>query len=132
MSHEKIKHISIIRDKIMITSAPSNEWPLQYREWEAKRLSLILQTEGVRAVEKEILFNYFSGTMQGGRRFTAAIRLAEKAGIITDHYGQYLRCCENETYRDQFLQLLYNFLPSQDSQYTVSNRTNEIQQQLFQ
>jgi len=39
-----------------------------------------LREKGRKAVEMEILFDYFSGLMQGGSRFPKAIEAAEKNG----------------------------------------------------
>ena len=78
MSHEKVKRISIIGTEVFIDSAASNVWPLEYREAKSERLTAILREKGRKAVEMEILFDYFSGMMQGGSRFPKAIEAAEK------------------------------------------------------
>lgn len=59
MSHEKVKRISIIGTEVFIDSAASNVWPLEYREAKSERLTAILREKGRKAVEMEILFDYF-------------------------------------------------------------------------
>lgn len=63
MSYEKVKRISIIGTEVFIDSAASNVWPLEYRETKSERLTAILRKKGRKAVEMEILFDYFSGMM---------------------------------------------------------------------
>ena len=110
MSHEKVKRISIIGTEVFIDSAASNVWPLEYREAKSERLTAILREKGRKAVEMEILFDYFSGMMQGGSRFPKAIEAAEKDGAITDHREQYDKCRIDPVYREQFLNTLHAYL----------------------
>ncbi len=133
MSHELVKSILVIDNKVIIESAASDEWPQRFREWEAERLTELWNTQGRRAVEMELLFNFFSGWMQGNNNFTSAIKAAEEARIITDHHGQYLQCCENRVYRTQLLQLLHSYLDwhNYKTLLTTVKQEQVVQQQLF-
>ena len=133
MSHEKVKRISIIGTEVFIDSAASNVWPLEYREAKSERLTAILREKGRKAVEMEILFDYFSGMMQGGSRFPKAIEAAEKNGAIYNHWKQYKRCCDDPAYREQFLNTLHAYLsgcitPAPSAETKPEHAT---QQQLF-
>lgn len=132
MSHELVKSIFVIDNKVFIESAASDEWPQRYREWEAKRLTELWNTEGRRAVEKELLFCFFSGWMQGNNNFSAAIKIAEEARIITDRIGQYLKCCEDMAYRTQLLKLLHSYLDYNNKTLLSSEKQEQARQlQLF-
>lgn len=133
MSHESVKSIFVIDNKVFIESAASDEWPLRYREWEAEGLTELWNTEGRRAVEKELLFSFLSGWMQGNNNFSAAIKSAEEALIITDRIGQYLKCCEDMVYRTQLLQLLHSYLDWHNNKTLISSEKREqaTQLQLF-
>ena len=133
MSHELVKSILVIDNKVIIESAASDEWPQRFREWEAERLTELWNTKGRRAVEMELLFNFFAGWIQGNNNFTAAIKTAEEARIITDHHGQYLKCCENHVYRTQLLQLLHSYLDwhNHKTLLTTVKQEQVVQQQLF-
>lgn len=133
MSHELVKSIFVKGNKVFIESAASDEWPQRYREWEAEGLTELWNTEGRRAVEKELLFSFFSGWMQGNNNFSAAIKSAEEALIITDRIGQYLKCCEDMIYRTQLLQLLHSYLDWHNNKTLISSEKWEqaTQLQLF-
>lgn len=133
MSHEKVKRISIIGTEVFIDSAASNVWPLEYREAKSERLTAILREKGRKAVEMEILFDYFSGMMQGGSRFPKAIEAAEKDGAITDHREQYDKCRIDPVYREQFLNTLHAYLSGRISPVPSAETQLEhaTQQQLF-
>ena len=133
MSHEKVKRISLIGTEVCIDSAASNVWPLEYREAKSERLTAILREKGRKAVEMEILFDYFSGMMQGGSRFPKAIEAAEKDGAITDHREQYDKCRIDPVYREQFLNTLHAYLSGRISPVPSAETQLEhaTQQQLF-
>ena len=133
MSDEKVKRNSIIGTEVFIDSATSNVWPLEYREAKSERLTAILREKGRKAVEMEILFDYFSGMMQGGSRFPKAIEAAEKDGAITDHREQYDKCRIDPVYREQFLNTLHAYLSGRISPVPSAETQPEhaTQQQLF-
>lgn len=123
----------VIGTEVFIDSAASNVWPLEYREAKSERLTAILREKGRKAVEMEILFDYFSGLMQGGSRFPKAIEAAEKNGAITDHREQYDKCRIDPVYREQFLNTLHAYLSGRISPVPSAETQPEhaTQQQLF-
>ena len=106
---------------------------MEYREAKSERLTAILREKGRKAVEMEILFDYFSGMMQGGSRFPKAIEAAEKDGAITDHREQYDKCRIDPVYREQFLNTLHAYLSGRISPVPSAETQLEhaTQQQLF-
>ena len=92
-----------------------------------------MREKGRKAVEMEILFDYFSGMMQGGSRFPKAIEAAEKDGAITDHRKQYDKCRIDPVYREQFLNTLHAYLSGRISPVPSAETQPEhaTQQQLF-
>ncbi len=109
MSYEKIKKIRITTDKVFITSCSNNVWPQNYEEGESIRLSRILIEQGCEAVEKEILFSYFEGTMQSvvNDRYQRAVNRV-KAELTEDTYKIWKKCGKDADYRSAFLQRLYD------------------------
>lgn len=132
MSSELVKSIFVTDNKVFIESAAINEWPQRFREWEAEHLTELWNTAGRQAVEMELLFSFFSGWMRGNNNFTAAIKAAEEARIVTDRHDQYLRCCEDRVYRTQLLQLLHFYLDWHNHKtITYHIKPETVQQQLF-
>lgn len=133
MSHEKVRSIRITETEVIINSAMNNIRPLFYETWKAERLTGILQTQGRKAVEMELLFNYFTGDFQGRSKYANAIAAAKANGDIADCHEEYVKCCDDPVYRAQFLQKLHSYL-SHRIAATTPTETKPIrvtQQQLF-
>lgn len=133
MSHEKVRSIRITETEVIINSAVNNIRPLFYETWKAERLTGILQTQGRKAVEMELLFNYFTGDFQGRSKYANAVAAAKANGDIADCHEEYVKCCDDPVYRAQFLQKLHSYL-SHRIAATTPTETKPIrvtQQQLF-
>lgn len=127
MSHVKVRSIRITETEVFIYGADSNIRPLNYHTWKAERLTGILQTQGRKAVEMELLFSYFTGDFQGRSKS------AKANGDIADCHEVYLKCCDDPVYRAQFLQKLHSYL-SHRIAATKPTKVKPIQvaqQQLF-
>ena len=73
----------VIGTEVFIDSAAEVTFGLlEYREAKSERLTAILREKGRKAVEMEILFDYFSGMMQG-EDFPKAIEAAETEQLPT-------------------------------------------------
>lgn len=110
MSYERIKAILIVADRVIIRSTGRDDEPGEWREWEAERLTEIYRQQGLKAVEKEILYNFFSGDFIGGERFPLAVHLAKQAELITDCAAIWAKCRADEAYKDRFTEILYGYL----------------------
>ena len=110
MGYAKVRSIRITDDSVFITSAENNIRPLYYTTDEFTRLSELLREKGRKAVEMELIYYFFCGSFQGRNKYVNAIKAAEAAGEIPDHYQQYLKCGDDPIYREQFLQKLHSYL----------------------
>lgn len=61
MSYNKIKNISISKDKVKFTSAESNIYPISYSTFESNGFSKILKEQGIKEVIKYILWDFYVG-----------------------------------------------------------------------
>lgn len=83
MSHEIIKNISV-KDKvkeIWITSCSNNVHPRTPYKWLCESLTEMYKTQGLEAVEREILKNFYNGNFQGGTTLYNNISRLYKADI---------------------------------------------------
>lgn len=109
MSYEKIRKIRITTDKVFITSCSNNVWPQDYEEWEWPCLSNILTKQGREAVDKEILFSYFEGTIWSAvnDRYQRAVTRFEY-NLEGDHYELWKKCLQDADFEKAFKQQLYD------------------------
>ena len=78
MSYEKIKSIKIDEkeNKVFITCASSNVFPLYYKKHEFKTLSKLLEEKGKQEVEIRILKLYEEGSFQQGKnKYSNALKV---------------------------------------------------------
>jgi hypothetical protein len=65
VSYSMVRKIEIADGKVFITSAESNTYPREYRREEWGALSRCLREKGMPALEKQILFDYWTGMLKG-------------------------------------------------------------------
>ena len=65
MSYSIVKSITIKEDKVLISSSSNNVFPKYYRKEISPYFTDILKNKGKTELEKEILYEYWQGMMQG-------------------------------------------------------------------
>lgn len=75
MSYELVKSISIKDSKVVVTSASNNVYPHTYEVWTSEELTNVLNKNGIKECEIEILKLYEEGSFQGGQnKYTKALK----------------------------------------------------------
>ena len=83
MSYEIVRTIRVKEDGVFLCSAANNVYPRDWQEWKCKSLSKMLMEQGRRAVDVEILKEYESGNLQGGKnKYTRALE-------VLKHFPEY-------------------------------------------
>lgn len=108
MSHTIIKSIRIAGNSVIITGASNNVYPRTYYTEEAQYYSEILRTEGITAVEKFILKQYFEGNFKGNDKYNFAVNrcLFHEKLNRQEEWDK----CNNKEYENKLLNKFHHYL----------------------
>ena len=104
MSYTKVKSIGVSQNKVWITAASSNVRPITYHREELPGLTHMLNNDGRGAVDKYILYAYWTGELQGGNNnYQKSVSLHS-----SDIKIQYSDTCSDSAVLKELQDILYN------------------------
>ena len=90
MSYEIVKSIKIKDDKVFLRSDSNNVYPKHFHVWECTSLSIILKEQGKKELDKEILYQYWSGIFQKtGNNYDKSVRMLTNWHKYNWNYSSY-------------------------------------------
>lgn len=107
MSHQIIKSIKIDskNKKVFITSYSNNVTPKIFKKWHCSYYDNFFDNGGIEAIQKHILFSFFSGVNQGtSTNYGKAMQLFKHEG---DSYEIYKKCNDDEDFKSSFYNKLF-------------------------
>jgi hypothetical protein len=122
MSHEIIKSIKIDskNKKVFITSYSNNITPKIFKKWHCSYYDDFFDKGGVEAIQKHILFSFFSGVNQGlSTNYGKAMQLFKYEG---DSYEIYKKCDDDEDFKSSF----YNKLFSHFQEFETKRKSKRL------
>lgn len=123
MSYEIVKTIKINQkdSEVHIKSATSNVYPKDYRWWHSSSLSKILKEEGMIALQKELLLQYYEGNFQKSNNDY------EKSLISLDRETIYFGCdvANKEDIKKILLKNYIDFTNRKKGKFVVFNTVRE-------
>lgn len=122
MSHEIIKSIKIDskNKKVFITSYSNNITPKIFKKWHCSYYDDFFDKGGVEAIQKHILFSFFSGVNQGlSTNYGKAMKLFKYEG---DSYEIYKKCDDDEDFKSSF----YNKLFSHFQEFEAKRKSKRL------
>ena len=122
MSHEIIKSIKIDskNKKVFITSYSNNITPKIFKKWHCSYYDDFFDKGGVEAIQKHILFSFFSGVNQGlSTNYGKAMKLFKYEG---DSYEIYKKCDDDEDFKLSF----YNKLFSHFQEFEAKRKSKRL------